>query len=158
MPSEALHHYPGTMGLSRWIIVGFLSGAVSVLIFHQGMAALLHTLELTARTPYSMEPTRPWGVPQLLSIMFWGGLWGVVFAAIAARLNGARLLLAALVFGASLPTLIAWFLVAPLKGQPVAGGFAPAAMAVAVMVNAAWGLGTGLGLALLGSPPARPTR
>jgi hypothetical protein len=65
-------------------------------------------------------------------------------------MRGARLVLAALVFGAVLPTLVAWFAVAPLKGQPIAGGFAPAAMAVGVMVNAAWGLGSGLGLALFG--------
>ncbi|HYM41367.1 MAG TPA: hypothetical protein VET46_01250 [Steroidobacteraceae bacterium] len=42
----------------------------------------------------------------------------------------------------------AWFVVASLKGQPIAAGGAPIAMAVALIVNAAWGLGTGLGLYL----------
>jgi hypothetical protein len=73
-----------------------------------------------------------------------------VLAATLARLDGARLLLAALVFGAIFPTLVAWFIVAPLKGQPVAGGFVPAAMAVGLVLNGAWGLGTGIGLALFG--------
>ena len=45
-----------------------------------------------------------------------------------------------------LPTLAAWFIVAAIKGQPLAGGFAPKAMIVGPIVNAAWGLGTGLGL------------
>lgn len=150
MVTHAMHHYPARSELPRWILVGILSGAVAVLAFHQGLAALLHALEMTARAPYSLQPTRPFGVPALWSIVFWGGLWGALLAATLGRLHGARLLLAALLFGAVFPTLVAWFAVAPLKGQPPAGGFAPAAMAVGVMVNAAWGLGTGIGLALFG--------
>jgi hypothetical protein len=144
------HHPARGAELSRWVLVGAVSGAVSVLVFHQGLAALLHTLELTARAPYSLQPTRPFGVPALWSIVFWGGVWGAVLAATLGRLDGARLLLASLVFGALLPTLVAWFAVAPLKGQPVAAGFVPIAMAVGLMVNGAWGLGTGIGLALFG--------
>jgi hypothetical protein len=155
MTSQVLQHYPERAELSRWIIVGFVSGAASVLVFHQGAVALLQALELIARSPYSMQPTSPWGVPQVWSITFWGGLWGVVLAATLARLEGARLVLAALVFGAVLPTLVAWFVVAPLKGQPMAGGLVPMAMAAAVIVNGAWGLGTGIGLALFGRSHAR---
>ena len=73
-----------------------------------------------------------------------------MLAATLARLEGARLLVAALVFGAIFPTLIAWFLVAPLKGQPMAAGFAPMAMAIGPILNGAWGLGTGIGLVLFG--------
>jgi hypothetical protein len=152
MTSQVLHQYPEGARLSHWIIVGFVSGAAAVLVFHQGAAALLHALELTARAPYSMQLTSPWGVPQLWSITFWGGLWGALLAATLARLEGARLLLGALVFGAVFPTLVAWFVVAPLKGQPMAGGLVPMAMAAALIVNGAWGLGTGIGLALFGRP------
>jgi len=150
MNSNALHHYPATSELPRWLVVGFVSGAISVLLFHQGTAALLHALELTARAPYSLAPTSPFGVPQVGSIAFWGGIWGVLLAASLGRLDGAPLVLAAVAFGAVLPTLVAWFLVAPLKGQPLAAGGIPMAMAVGVMVNGAWGLGTGIGLALFG--------
>jgi len=150
MSSNALHHDPATSGLPRWLVLGFVSGAVSVLLFHQGTAAVLHALELTARAPYSLAPTSPFGVPQVGSIAFWGGIWGVLLAASLGRLDGAPLVLAAVAFGAVLPTLVAWFLVAPLKGQPLAAGGIPMAMAVGVMVNGAWGLGTGIGLALFG--------
>jgi hypothetical protein len=153
MATHALHHhYPARSELPRWLIVGFLSGALAVLVFHQGMAALLHALELTARAPYSLQPTRPLGVPVLWSIVFWGGVWGAVVAATLGRLDGARLVLAATLFGAVFPTLVAWFIVAPLKGQPIAAGFAPAGMAVGLLVNGAWGLGTGIGLAFFGRP------
>lgn len=154
MAYQALDQYPARTELPRWLVVGFVSGAVSVLVFHQGAAALLYALELTTRAPYSMQPTSPLGVPQIWSIAFWGGIWGAVLAATFARLDGARLLAAALVFGAVFPTLVAWFLVAPLKGLPVAAGFVPTAMAVGPIVNGAWGLGTGIGLALFGRPRA----
>lgn len=158
MTSHALHDYPARAELSRWVIVGFLSGAASVLIFHQGAAALLYALELTARAPYSLEPTAPLGVPQVWSITFWGGIWGAVLAATLARLDGARLLIAALVFGAVFPTLVAWFLVAPLKGLPMVAGLVPMAMAIGPIVNGAWGLGTGIGLALFGRSRVRRLR
>ena len=136
------------MTRARWLAAGFVSGAIAVLLFHQGAVALLHTWGFTPRGPFSMQATQPFGVPQLWSIAFWGGIWGIVLAAALARVEGARFVLAALVFGAIFPTLVAWFVVAPLKGQPMAAGFEPARMAIGPIVNAAWGLGTGIGLAL----------
>lgn len=150
MRSHALHHYPASAGLRRWLLVGFASGVLTVLVFHQGALALLHAAELASRAPYSLSPTQPLGVPQLWSLALWGGAWGIALAASLRRLEGGTLVVAATIFGAILPTLVAWFVVAPLKGQPMAAGGAPAAMMVGPIVNAAWGLGTGIGLALLG--------
>jgi hypothetical protein len=139
--------HPGTADWFRSLVVGFVSGAGAVVVFHQGAAAVLHAMDLTARIPYSLEPTRPFGVPQLWSLAFWGGIWGIALAATLARLEGVGLVLASTSLGAVLPTMIAWFVVAPLKGQPIAAGAVPPAMAVGVALNALWGLGTGLGLA-----------
>jgi len=139
--------------LSRWVIAGFLSGAVSVLIFHQGAVAIFHALAFTSRQPWVMQATAPFGVPQVWSLAFWGGVWGVLLAVLLARLETARFLVAATLFGAVLPTLVAWFVVAPLKGQPLGGGFAPAGIALALVANGLWGLGTGIGLALFGRAP-----
>ena len=150
MDTHALHHYPAGANLSRWLIVGFIAGAAAVVLFHQSAAALLHALQLTPRAPFSFTPTQPLGVPLLWSLAFWGGVWGVILAALLARLDGARLIVAATVFGAIAPTLVAWFVVAPFKGQPVAAGWAPHAMMIGPIVNAAWGLGTGIGLYLFG--------
>jgi hypothetical protein len=156
MDTHALRHYPTTAAeLPRWLIIGFVAGFVSVLVFHQGVFAILHQLQITPRAPYSMSHTAPFGVPQLWSIAFWGGVWGVLLAASFARLDDARLIIASIIFGAILPTLVAWFVVSPLKGHPVAAGFAPAGMAIGVVVNAAWGLGTGIGLALFGRSHAK---
>ncbi len=151
MPTtHALQHYPQRGELSRWAIAGFLSGAASVLVFHQAAVSVFHVLQLTTAHPYSLQPTPPWGVPQVWSLAFWGGVWGLLLAMTLARLEGARLLAAAIVFGAIAPTLVAWFVVAPLKGQPMAGGFLPVAMLVAPVANGLWGLGTGIGLLFFG--------
>ena len=48
-----------------------------------------------------------------------------------------------------LATLVLWFVVAPLKGQPVAGGFVPQRMLVTVLIHGAWGIGVGLLMPLL---------
>jgi hypothetical protein len=155
MTTHALYNDRHALALPRWLIVGFISGAVSVLVFHQGAAALLHALALTPRAPYSMAGTAPFGIPQLWSLAFWGGVWGVLLAAALARLHGAAFIVGAALFGAVLPTLVAWFTVAPLKGQPVAAGFVPMAMLIGPIVNAAWGLGTGIGLVLFGQSHRR---
>jgi hypothetical protein len=139
--------------LGRWLVVGFVSGAVSVLLFHQVIAALLHTIGITPRVPYSMQPTRPLGIGQVWSLVFWGGVWGVLLAAALRRLADSALVIAATIFGALLPSLVAWTVVAALKGQPLFAGGAPKGIAVGLLVNAAWGLGTGAGLALFGRRP-----
>jgi hypothetical protein len=155
MTTHAMRQDQAALALPRWLIVGFISGAVSVLLFHQGAAALLHALTLTPRAAYSMDGTAPLGIPQVWSLAFWGGVWGVLLAATLARLHGAAFIVGAAVFGAVLPTLAAWFVVAPLKGQPIAAGFVPMAMLIGPIVNAAWGLGTGIGLALFGQAHAK---
>ena len=138
-----------------WWISAFLCGAAAVLVFHQGALAALYLAGFAAPAPYSLAPTQPWDVPQLWSLAFWGGAWGIVLAAALRRLTGAALVFAAILFGAIVPTVVAWFIVAPLKGQPLAAGFVPAAMAIGPIINAAWGFGTGLGLALFGRADRR---
>ena len=154
MDSQVLRHSPTATALPRWLGVGFVSGFLAVLIFHQGAAAFLHALQWTPRAPYSMAAVAPLGVPQVLSLAFWGGVWGVLLAAILVRLDGVKLVVAATIFGAILPTIIAWFVVAPLKGQPPIAFVMPGVL-IGPIVNAAWGLGTGLGLLWFGRPHAR---
>ncbi|QHG17573.1 hypothetical protein [Nostoc sp. ATCC 53789] len=128
--------------LSRFALA-FIAGFVSVLLFHQGMLALLHTVNFTPRTPYSTAPTQPFGIPQIWSSAFWGGIWGMIWVAIAPRFqNDKNYWLTALVFGAIVPTLVAWFVVAPLKGQPIAGGWKLVGIVTGLLVNGAWGIGT----------------
>src|ERR1019366_6098367 len=71
--------------IQKRIGVGFLSAVISVLIFHQGMWALLHYLAvpgLTMPPPFPTDPIPPFGVPRILNLCFWGGLWGAAFGAV----------------------------------------------------------------------------
>ena len=154
----ATHPFPfrsRSSPLARWLLVGFIAGAVAVLVFHQGALAMLHSMGLTQNTAFSMKAVGPWGVPQVWSLAAWGGVWGILLAAALHRLDGPALVTAAVIFGAILPTLVAWFVVAPLKHQPMAAGLVPSAMMIGPIVNAAWGLGTGVGLILFGRAHAR---
>jgi hypothetical protein len=158
MASHLLRGHYARPVLSRWLVVGFLAGVVGVLVFHQGVLAMLHSFGVTQSAAFSMKAAPPWGVPQVWSLAFWGGLWGMALAWSLRRWDGPALIAMATLFGAIFPTLVAWFVAAPLKGAPIAAGFVPAAMAVGVIVNAAWGLGTGAGLNLFGRPHARGLR
>jgi hypothetical protein len=91
-------------------------------------------------------------VPQIWSQVFWGGLWGVIFAAFFMGLWGGALLVAGTLFGAFALSVVAWFVIAPIKGQGIAAGAVPMMMASAFLANAAWGFGTALGLVLFGRP------
>ncbi len=126
-------------------IFAFVAGFCSVLIFHQGMLSLLHAAGVTPATPFPYVSTKPFGTPQIWSLAFWGGVWGFVFA-LASRgfPEGVGYWLLAVIFGAVGPTLVAWFVVFPLKGLPLGGGWKASGMATGLMVNAAWGVGTAL--------------
>ncbi len=125
----------------------FVAGAIAVVLFHQGALTILHLLGITG-PPFPAEPTWPFRIPQIWSIVVWGGLWGIVFGAAEQRFpSGAGYWVAAFIFGAIFPTLVAWFIVSPLKGAPVAAGWEPARMWIGPVINGAWGVGTALMLA-----------
>ncbi len=129
-------------------LLGFAAAVVSVLTFHQGMWALLYAAGLMPVAPFPTRPVPLLGVPQVASLCFWGGLYGLAFGLILPRLPRAPMWLLGLGLGL-LAAIVGWFVVAPLKGQPVAGGFVPARMLVTVLIHAAWGIGVGLLLPLL---------
>jgi hypothetical protein len=145
-------HFMDTAGahaLERKLLLGFIAGFIAVLLFHQPALALLKTIGFTDAATYSLKGTAPLGVPQVISIAFWGGVWGVIFAAVERRFpRGGQYWVWAFVFGAVFPTLVAWFVVAPLKAQPLAGGWDAHRMVTGFLINGAWGIGTALLLAL----------
>ncbi len=145
------------------LVIGFVAGFISVLIFSNGMIALLYAAGLPVPfAPWSMAPVPPFGLPRSLSGAFWGGLWGVVYALLEPRLT-ARLgwWCGGLVFGGVLPLFVLWFVVMPLKGLPIGGGFALPGVPLDIVLHAVFGLGTSivfrLGARLAGRrPPLSP--
>ena len=126
-------------------VLAFVAGVVSTLVFHQGLLALLHATGASPMVAYVTTKVPPFGLPQFLSTAFWGGVWAVVLVPLLARwADSGRYWLAWLVAGAVLPTLVALFVVMPLKGKPLAAGWNPKIIAGALIVNAVWGVGAWL--------------
>jgi hypothetical protein len=126
----------------RTIVAGFIAGALSVLVFHQ--LGFYFAAELGFGRPnlYNMRPVPPWGVPTIVSQAFWGGLWGSVGAFIVTRLPG--ILGGALgwiLFAITLVLAVNWFVVPPIKGGPIGGGWRLPGVAVVPIVYALWGFG-----------------
>jgi hypothetical protein len=135
------------------IVRGFVAGFVATLVFHQVALLILHLAGIVPATPWNLSPVPPLGVPAVISAAFWGGVWGIILALLAPGLGrGAGYWIGCVLFGAVALTLVAWFVVGPLKGRPPA--LAWPGVIVGPIVNGAWGFGTALLLRLL--PGRRP--
>ena len=68
------------------LLFGFIAGFVATLIFHQIGLLLLHFVGMTPNMPYNMNSVPPFGVPQFISLSFWGGVWGIIFVSVDYRM------------------------------------------------------------------------
>lgn len=118
----------------------FAAGFAATLLFHQLAVAALWAAAVIPRRPYSMDPVPPWEVPQVLSLAFWGGLWGVLLLGFVARLPARTRWPVGVVVGALATTMVAWYVVAPFKGRAAPSGIN--ALAIGLTVNGAWAVGT----------------
>jgi hypothetical protein len=101
------------------VVLGFIAGALGVLIFHQGLIGILYLAGVLPSAPFSLTPTAPLQVPQVFSLAFWGGLWGIVLVFCLEWLHSARRLWAGFLFGGIFPPLVGMLIIAPLKGTSV---------------------------------------
>lgn len=129
----------------------FLAGFGATLIFHQGLLGLLHVAGISPLAPFNMAATAPLGVPQVFSLAFWGGIWALALGPLVGRATGARWWAAWIIAGAIAPSVVALFLVFPLKGMAMAGGGDPKLIVGALLLNGAWGLGCAVLLRLMKS-------
>lgn len=128
-----------------YFIAAFIAGFVAVPVFHQSLLALLYAVSLSPLAPYQTSSTQPFGLPKFLSIALWGGVWGIIWATTVLRWSRAKYYwVVAIVFGAIAVNFVALFIFAPVKGQPIAGGWKPAVLITGLLINGAWGFGTAL--------------
>ena len=115
---------------TRTAIVGFIAGALSVLIFHQLGFWIANELGYARAPLYNLRPVPPWGVPTIGA------------ACLVPRLPGALSgVLGWVLFAAIIVTLVNWFIVFPIKGAPLGGGFRMPGLVVVPLVYALWGFG-----------------
>jgi hypothetical protein len=124
-------------------VLGFVAAAISVLIFHQGMILILHLIGQVPNFPWSFRPNSS-GVPQLISGMFFGGLYGILFAFVLVYLPASW---PAWVKGIVLAVVINWFianqiLLPLIRDTPTFAALrAPARLHIGILISAAFGLG-----------------
>lgn len=124
----------------KWLL-SFVAGFVSTLVFHQGLLQLFHVAGLVPNAAWNMTAVPPMGVPSVVSLAFWGGLWGIALWALIQRKAPAQKWLWGTIWGALLPSIVALFIVFPMKGMPMAAGWDPKLIVGALILNGAWGFG-----------------
>lgn len=123
----------------------FVAGFLATLLFHQGLFGLFYLAGMVPAAPYNMAPVPPFHVPAVMSLAFFGGLWGIPIWAIIRRMKPLMHWFSAIVLGAIGPTVVAMLVVFPLKGIPVSaqtwmGG---------LVLNGFWGLGLAVFMAFM---------
>ncbi|WP_297794266.1 hypothetical protein [uncultured Marinobacter sp.] len=118
----------------------FVSGFLATLVFHQGLFALFYLGGMVPMAPFNMTPVPPLGVPAVVSLAFFGGLWGIVLWALLGRMAGVKFWLGHVIVGAIGPTAVAMLVVFPIKDLDVSaqtwvGG---------LLLNGFWGLGVAI--------------
>lgn len=139
-------------------IAGFVAAFLATLVFHQIGLELCHLAGLTASEWYNFK-INPWGAPRVISLAFWGGVWGFVYVLVErsfARWPGGYWG-GAIIFGAIVPTAFSWFVISQIRGQPLGYGFHFPGLLVGPIVDGLWGLGTGVFLGIIPGAGARPT-
>ncbi len=138
----------------RDLAVGFIAGAIAVVAFHQSVVLAAFLSGLIPNSPWSLRPIPPLGVPFIVSQMFWGGLWGTLFALVWPLVPGRLYWQKGVIFSLIGPLLLGSWILVPLIKQNGAlfSGFNPTRLALGLCLGIAWGAGLGL---LFGSVPRR---
>ena len=134
-------------------IKGFVAGCLAVATFFFAAwwaAQAAGFIPANAPAIWSLDPkVPPFGVPRPVSLVFWGGVWGLVLALLFRELDGAAYWLAWILAGAIAVAAVAVFVVPAIKGAAFAVPPAQRLM-VAGFLNGVFGLGAAVWLRVLG--------
>ena len=104
------------MNFLKKIVLGFIAGAIATVTVHEIISALFHNPGIWTGWPrpsWNMDPAEMTGIPQIVSDMFWGGLWGSLFGLILGDRPHGSTTLKGILMGLIGPALIGVFLVIP---------------------------------------------
>jgi len=127
------------------LALGFVAGAIAVVTVHEFINFILLQAGIFPRVPWSMNPSAVTGVPQIVSDMFWGGVWGILFAVLYNLIPGGGPTVKGLIFGIVGPAIIGVFILVPLiTGRfPLFFGFDPKLIGSVLLILAGFGAAMG---------------
>jgi hypothetical protein len=129
------------------LFLSCIAGGISVLVFHQTLLQLFFWCGLAPQAAFRVAVVPPFNAPMVVSITFWGVVYGGVFGWCRPwlpRWAVFKALLAGL-----FALLMSWFVVRPLAGHPIAFGWQIAPMLRSAAACLMWGIGIVLILPLL---------
>ncbi|HEY1412975.1 MAG TPA: hypothetical protein VGF36_12590 [Rhodopila sp.] len=129
------------------IFLGCIAGAISVLVFHQTTLQLLFWSGLAPQAAFRVAVVPPFNAPMVVSITFWGAVYGGLFAWAEPVLP--RLVLLKAPLAGVFAMLMGWFVIRPLAGHHVAFDWHIAPMLRSAAACGMWGLGVTLILPML---------
>jgi hypothetical protein len=124
------------------LLLGFLAAAIAVVTVHQGIVFALNKAGVWPVKPWSTAPHGPYKVPTIVNSIFWGGLWGVVFAAFRPYIPGGAVWQQGLVFGLAIALFSNFTILPMIKGQPLFFGMDVKKMAIVLAILSGFGIAT----------------
>jgi hypothetical protein len=121
------------------IFLGCIAGAIAVLVFHQTTLQLLFLAGLAPQAAFRVAVVPPFNAPMVLSVTFWGAMYGGVLGWFGTRLP--RLMVFKALVAGLFALLMSWFVVRPLAGNPIAFGWQVAPMLRSTAASLMWGIG-----------------
>jgi len=129
------------------VFLGAVGGAIAMLMFHQVTLQVFFWCGLAPQAAFRIAHVPPFNFPMVVSITFWGAVYGGLFGWAQPNIPGPRA--ARGIIAGLCATLMAWFIVRPIAGYDVAFGWAYPAMLRSLAANLMWGLGVALILPML---------
>ena len=123
----------------KLLVFGFIAGFLATPLGHQVMGYIYYLVGWRPAIPWNMAPNpNAFGLPSVINLSFWGGVWGVLWALIHPFVpKGWLYWVLAILFGGICATGFGAYVVTQMKGQPMGSlswlGFG---------INGAWGLVT----------------
>lgn len=142
MSTESSAASSANAGVSVKILaLGFVAGFLAVPLGHQVMAFIHFLLGWRPAMPWDFGPNeraafKAFGLPSVINLSFWGGVWGVLWALIERHApRGLAYWIVAILFGGVCATAFSAYGVPTIKGQPMG-----AMSWIGFELNGAWGL------------------
>lgn len=127
--------------------LGCVGGALSILVFHQTTLEAFFWLGWAPHAAFRIAQVAPFNVPLVVSITFWGAVYGGLFELLLPYLRGPLWLKGV---GAGLAAMaVAWFVFLPIMGHPAAFGWDGWSMLRSFIAYQMWGVGLSIVIPLL---------